>query len=403
MNSRERVLAALRHEEADMVPIDFGAMRSTGISALAYPKLKKYLGIEGGATIIYDLMQQLALPEDEVRERMGGDVVQLHRLCPSFTVPITEWKESTMKDGTPCLVPKEFNPVTDENGDLIMYDNGIPVARMPKDGYYFDNIYYPLKDAETEADIDKLQLSLISDEEVAFLKREVKKLKETGCAILGAFGGNLFETGHGHFGFENFMVKMMTDRDLIEYYLDKITENHIANLKIYLDAVGDDIDVIQMGDDLGMQSAPLLSPKLYKELFKPRHEKIFRYVKEHSNVYVFLHSCGSIIDLIPDLIEAGVDILNPVQTSAVGMDPVKLKREFGKHLTFWGGGCDTQTTLTNGSVADVVREVEERIRIFAPGGGFVFTQVHNIQANIPPEKIVAIYDTAKKFRIYPIK
>ncbi|MGQ9630982.1 MAG: uroporphyrinogen decarboxylase family protein [bacterium] len=404
MNSRERVLTSLQHREPDRVPIDFGAMRSTGIVAPAYARLRDHLGIRGGNVKVYDVFQWLAEPEWEVRKRFGGDVVQLHRLEPAFGIDIKEWKLWKSWDGPEYLVPKGFNPAIAPDGSAEIRDvEGRTIARRPKDGFWFDQVHFPLAEAKTKGDIDRFPWPKISDEEVEYLSEEARRLdEETDCAILGAFGGNILEGGHFDWGYERFMLLLAEDRDLAEYYLNRLSENHIENLKRYLPAVKDHIHIIQVGDDLGMQSGPQMSPKMYRELIKPHHKKIYEYIKENSDLYLFLHSCGGIYELIPDLIEIGVDIINPVQTSAAGMDPARLKREFGKDLTFWGGGVDTQTTVTRGSVKDIRREVEERIRIFAPGGGFVFTQVHNIQADIPPEKVVAIYDTALKKGKYPI-
>jgi uroporphyrinogen decarboxylase len=271
---------------------------------------------------------------------------------------------------------------------------------MPADGLYYEFSYFPLADARTPSDIEKRGWPLISQEEVQFLKQQAERWRrETDKAILGAFGGNILESGQFDFGWGEFMVRLCADRKLIEYYLDRLVEWHLENLELYLSAVRDAIDIVQMGDDLGTQQGLQLSPEMYRQLIKPRHRKVYDYVHEHSDVKVFLHSCGSIVEIIPDLIEIGVDILNPVQTTARGMEPETLKRRFGKEITFWGGGCDTQHVLPFGTVEDVKRDVEERLRIFAEGSGYVFTQIHNIQADIEPEKVVAMYETAKTFRI----
>jgi len=404
MTSRERVRMALNHQEPDKVPIDFGGMRSTGISAIAYNRLKKYLGITCGQTKLYDVFQQLAEPEEEILKIMGGDVIQLHRYEPAFGINIKNWKPGILPDGSECLVPEGFNPVRNQNGDLEIVVDGIPIARMPKGGYYFDVIHHPYENAQTKEDIDKLPLPAITDEELEFLRTEAKrKYEETEYAILGSFGGNIFEQGQLDWGYERYYSELVLNPDLMHYYHERLANAHLEALKKYLDAVGEYIDVIQFGDDLGTQNNSQISVEMYREMIKPYHKMLYQYVrKNYPNVKVFLHSCGSIYNLIPDLIDAGVQVLNPVQLSAKNMDPVKLKKEFGKDLVFWGGGTNTQTTVTFGTVDDIKREVEEYIKIFAPGGGFIFTQVHNIQANIEPEKIVAIYETAKKFRDYPI-
>jgi len=400
LTSRERVRIALNHEEPDIVPIDFGAMRSTGINAIAYNRLKEYLGIKGGHTKVYDIFQQLAEPEEEIMKIMGADVIQLHRYEPAFGINIAEWKQGKLMDGSDCLYPKDFNPVVNEKGDLDIVKDGVAIARMPKDGYYFDVIHHPYAEVRTMDDIDKIPIPEITDEELTYLEKRAKELYEnTNYAILASFGGNILEAGQTDWGYERFFMEMALNPDLIHYYLERLTKAYLRDLEKFLNAVGKYIDVIQFGDDLGTQENTQISLSMYKEIIKPYQSRQYQYVRNnYPNVKVFLHSCGSIYDFIPDLIDAGVEILNPVQLSARKMDPVKLKKEFGKHLTFWGGGINTQTTLTFGTIEDIRKEVEELMRIFAPGGGFVFTQVHNIQANIEPEKVVEVYKTANMLR-----
>ena len=406
MTSRERVLSALRHEEPDIMPIDFGSMRSTGINAMAYNDLKKTLGVVGGHTRVYDIKQLLAEPEQSVLKRFQGDVVQLHRMKPSLGLRIDGWKPSKLMDGSDCEVPEDFSPIVLEDGSEAIFDiNGNLLSKRPKDGLYFDEVYAPLKNAEDPDDIEGFSMPSITQDELAYLEVKAKELYyNTEYAILGAAGVSIFEKGLKDFGYEQYLVNAFTNRDLVEHYLIKLTDAYIEMLDRYIDIVGDYIQIIQFNDDLGMQNAPIIPPGLYRELFKPYHKKIFNFIKsKNKGLYIFLHCCGSIYDLIPDLIEAGIDILNPVQINAAKMDPRNLKREFGKHLTFWGGGCSTQTTLAFGTVDDVIKEAEEMIGIFAPGGGYVFNQVHNIQAGTAPEKIVALFDTAIRLRKYPIK
>ena len=399
MTHRERILCTLNHQEPDKMAIDFGGMRSTGITAVAYNRLRKYLGLPIENTRVYDIMQQLAEPELDILERFGGDVVQLHRLCPAFDIPIDRWKPSTLPDGSPCLMPERFNPVQLPDGSLEIRDDDRVIARMPAGGYWFDQVYHPLANAGSEKDIDAHDFGEISPVEMDYLRKESKRLyEETDYAILCEFGGNLLEGGHGDFGYQRFMELLVMQPELIEYYLDKLVESHLKNLQKYIEAVGDRVQIIQFGDDLGTQEALQISPAMYRKIFKPRHEKLFRYAKEHSNAAVFLHSCGAIYDVIPDLIEIGVDVLNPVQISSPNMQPEKLKKEFGDKLTFWGGGCDTQSVLPYASIEKIKQHVAENIRIFSRGGGFVFNQVHNIQQDIAPERVVAMYETAVQNR-----
>ncbi len=408
MNSRERVLTALNHKEPDMVAIDFGGSKISGIMAVAYNKLKRYLNFKDGQTKLYDIKQQLAEPHPELIKLMGGDVIQLYRLKPTtgMNIKVDRWKKGKLSNEEECLVPEEYYPVKGKNERLEIWEDGNLIAFLPKGGIYFENVYTPLAKASTYKDIDSYPWSEITKEESNFLRARAKKLfYETDFAILGAlgtFGGSFFEIGHLLFGYENFLLKLITDRDLIEYFLDRLLENYLRNTKKYLEIVGKYVHIIQLNDDFGTQDSLLISPVLYREVFKPRQAKLIEFIKKNSKAFTFLHSDGSIKEIIPDLIEIGVDIINPVQTSAKEMDPSKLKAEFGKYITFWGGGIDTQTTLPFGSLEDIEKEVKERIRIFAPGGGYVFCPIHNIQADISPEKILTIFETAKKIRKYPI-
>jgi len=401
-NHRERVLSALNHQETDRIPIDFGAMRSTGIHFSAYVRLKKYLGFDPGRPKVYDLMQNLAEPEREIIEYFDADVVQLHRLYPSFGVSIDAWKEGLFPDGEKCMFPKEFNPVVNEKGDREIIADGKAIARMPKDGFWFDFSYFPLDHASKKEDIDAFPFYQIGDREIKFLRNQIKELKVNypDYAILGAYGGNVFEEGHYQFGYEEYLSLLLENPILAEYFNEKNVEFQLKNLKKYLDVVGDDIDIIQFGDDLGTQTAPYISPKLYRKIIKPYHLKLYETVHHlKPKLKVFLHSCGSIYEIIPDLIEIGVDILNPVQTTAANMDPIRLKTEFGKDLVFWGGGVETQKVMHFGTPEEVRKQVRERIDIFASGGGFVFTQIHNILPDIKPENIVAAYEETHNYRI----
>lgn len=400
MNSRERIIAAINHKEADTLPIDFGGMRSTGIHAVAYRQLQEYLDIKDGKIKLYDVFQQLAEPEPAVLERLGGDVVQLHRLAPAFDIRIDSWKKGILSDGLECLVPEAYTPVENSKGDLEIIADGHVIARMPQGGLYFDQVYHPYSEVETREDIDEIPIPEITDEELEYLRREAKKLYEsTDKAILAAFGGNIFEAGQINWGYEKYFMDLAMNSDLVHYWHNLITESYLRDLDKYLDAIGEYIQIIQFGDDLGTQVALQISQDMYRDMIKPYHKKQFQFVKDkYPQIKVFLHSCGAIYDLIPDLIDAGVDILNPVQISARGMDPRKLKNEFGRDIVFWGGGADMQGFVTANPVDKIGEHTRELIEIFAPGGGFVFNQVHNIQPNISPEKILAIYDTALQYR-----
>lgn len=401
MTSRARIIETLNHRPPDQLAIDFGAMRSTGIHAVAYHKLVQYLGMNLAPARLYDLFQQLAEPQPEMIERFGGDVVQAHQRCPAFGISIADgWKSIKLPDGTPVMAPEGYRPVIEEDGSAYIYVNGVKCARKPSASFYFDLIVHPYQDCETEADIDRIPISDFSEEDLDFLEQEVKMLYETtDKAILLPFGGNIFEAGQMDFGYENFYANLLLEPDLMHYYFNRLCESYMRNLEKLLPRVGKYIQVLQFGDDLGTQQALQVSRETYRDMIFPYHSRQYQFVQNnYPDVKVFLHSCGSIEPLIPDLIDAGVQVLNPVQLSAKNMDPVHLKKEYGKDLCFWGGGANTSQTVTNGSAEDVRRETRALIDIFAPGGGYVFTQVHNIQPGVPAENIVAVYDTALAYR-----
>jgi uroporphyrinogen decarboxylase len=391
MNSRERILTALRHQEPDRVPIDLGAMRSTGITALAYRRLKEHLGIAEGDIYVYDTGQQLAVVESPILDLFDLDVM------PLDLDQLLGWQPYTLPDGHPARIVAGFTTETAPDGSVYQLEDGRRVRYRPPTGLYFDRIYYPLAEATTPADLDPFPLRSYSDDELLLLRNRACHLYEnTDYAIMGNFGGSILEAGQDLRGWEQFMIDLAQGGPFLEAFLEKLTEVHLANLARYLDAVGPYIQIIVMVDDLGTQHGLQISPQMYRRWIKPCHSRIYGHVRQHyPQVYVFLHSCGGIYPLIPDLIEAGVQILNPVQISAAGMDPARLKREFGADLTFWGGGCDTQHTLPHGTPQEVAAEVKRLLDIFAPGGGYVFNQVHNIQADVPPENIVAMLEAAR--------
>lgn len=396
MTSRERVLAALNHEKTDRIPIDLGSSRSTGINAIAYKNLIKYLDIDKNV-VLFDVKQLLALPDEEVLHRLGVDVVILPRLTPSVGVRIDEYKAGELPRGAgSCLLAKAYNPRKLPNGSLGLYDSEDHlIAIRPKGGLYYDEVYIPLQDAVCEADIDKLTFPSISDEEMIWQRERARRIYDnTDFAISGATSTSLFEKALKDWGYENFLCNLYEERELVEYYLDKLTDAYIVMMERYLDAVGDYVQVVQNNDDFGQQMCTIISPQMYREIFKPRHARINAAIRRKCpNMHISLHCCGSIYPLIGDFIEIGYDILNPLQKECANMDPMTIKKQFGKKLTIWGGALSTQTTMTHGSIDDIIREAQEMIRIYAPGGGFVYSQIHNIQADISPEKILAFFDT----------
>jgi len=401
LNSRERVLAALRFEEADRVPIDLGSHRSTGIHAGAYSRLRRHVGLPEKRPRLYDVMQQLADVDEDVLDRFHCDVVQIHRLRPAFGFSIKNWKEMELPDGTPALVPADYAPEPAPQGGWHLDGPDGGRYYMPSDGNYFEAVEAPLSDSPTEKDVDALPWDDLEPADVDFVVRQCRAVREkTDRASLVIFGGNILEAGNGAFGFQNFMCQLAANPAIVGYYLERLTETYLRRLETFLPAVEGLVDIISVGDDLGGQGGPLVSPAMYRRLIKPFQKRVYEHIRNHSSAYLFLHSCGSVSAILDDLIEIGVQIFNPVQTSAANMDPAELKRRWGKNLVFWGGGCDTQRILPRGAPEEVARDVRERVEIFKPGGGFVFTQIHNILAGVPPENVVAMFDAAYEFGTY---
>ncbi len=404
MTSRERIRAALNHQPSDMLPIDFGAHRSSGIAAITYNKLKEYLGYSPETTRLYDLMQQLAIPEPQILDRMGADVMQVMRLSPAFGIKVDRWKCGHLVDGSPCMEPYDYNPVKDEKGfDQIIDPKLGCVAKRPPDGLYYDSARYYLEGTE---DLDELKSKLvvptITDEELAWIETGAKELYyNTDKALLMHVGCAVFEQGQQDFGFEDFYYNLAGEPEMIHYWAEKMTDAYCEILDKMLDRVGPYLDVALFGgDDLGTQISSQMSPQMYREMIKPYHKKIYQFVhKKCPNVKVGLHSCGAIRELIPDLIDAGVDVLNPIQVAAKDMDAQELKNEFGKDLVFWGGGADMQGFIsTCDDLKEIYKHVRKQIEILSEDSGFVFTQVHNILADISPEKVLTIYQAALDFR-----
>jgi uroporphyrinogen decarboxylase len=398
MKPRERVLAALDHCETDRVPIDFSGHRSSGIAAIAYPKLREYLGLPPKPVRVYDVIQQLAVVDEDVLDRFGVDTVELGR---GFAPDDESWLPWTLPDGTPCFVPAWTAIERDDNRWVIRSESGRVLAHMPDGALYFEQTYFPfLEGDDLDAISDALGESMwttiasppgpVDAEKLAEGARRLRA--RTDRAIIGLFGGNLFEVGQFLYRNDVFMMLLAGEPDHARKFLDKLMEIHLANLERFLKAVGDHIDIILFGDDLGMQTGPMMSPAMYCELFKPRHKLLWSRAKELADVKIMLHCCGGVRELLPHVIEAGVDAINPVQISCSGMDAAELKAEFGNDITLWGGGCDTRDILPNGTPEQVDEHTRKQVEILRPGGGFVFQQVHNILANVSAENVTAMFD-----------
>ncbi len=407
MNSRERVRASLAFREPDRVPIDLGGSDSSGIAAAAYAQLKSHLGIPGGVRV-HDVAQMLASVEDSVRERLGIDVVGL----PNYNAGWGEhwnvrnggqYRPWTLPGGgQEVLVPSTMRTRGEpDGGTTLLGASGQRVARMPDGGHYFD----PLPDhseVEVPEPEDFALPDSLDEQALEYYYSTARRLYEnTEYAVLGAaVGCGLFNLAAG--GFENWLCALLRYPERVGAILDRAVECNIPVIEMYNQAAGKYVEAVIFSDDLGTQHGEWLAPDVFKEIFAPRYKRLFGWIHQHTNLKVFFHCCGSIPNLIETLIDCGVDILNPVQTSAAGMDPAELKRRFGGRVVFWGGGVDTQHVLPVASIEQIEAHVAERIAIFAPGGGYVFNPVHNIQAGISPERVVACFSAARRFGAYPV-
>jgi len=423
VNSRERVQTTLQHQEPDRVPLDLGGSAVTGIHVSSVYKLRQALGLDGSGTPVkvVEPYQMLGEVKADLMEALGVDVIGLGSERTLFGFKNEGWKPWTTFDGTPVLVPEGFHTEPEPNGDILMYPEGDrsapPSGRMPEGGYYFDTIIRqpPLDDDALNVQDNLEEFGPISDEELAHFEREAKRLfQETDKAILANFGGTGFgdialvpapwlKHPQGIRDVEEWYASTLTRRNYIYEVFERQCELGLANLERIYEVVGERVAVIFVtGTDFGTQKGPFLSRQTYRELYMPFHQRVDDWVHAHTGWKTFIHTCGSVLALLPDFIEAGFDILNPVQCSAAGMDPRTLKDQFGDRFVFWGGGVDTQRTLPFGSPDEVRREVRERIGIFAPGGGFVFNTIHNVQARVPTENLVALFKAVQEYRDLPL-
>jgi uroporphyrinogen decarboxylase len=341
--------------------------------------------------------------EEDVLQRFGIDTIELGR---AFALEDRHWAEWVLPDGTPCLMPVWALPQRAANEWVLRSPCGRIIAHMPDGCLYFEQAYYPF---EKEDDLDRI--AELFDEGMwtgvksppgplvagpagaDVLAAGARQLRQqTDRAILGLFGGNLLEMGQFFYRNDHFLLLLAGQPKRAHEFLDRVMEIHLANLERFLQAVGPYIDIIVFGDDLGMQSGPQISPKMYREFFQPREKILWRRAKELANVKIQLHCCGGVRPLLEGLIEAGLEAINPVQITCRGMEPADLKKDFGARLTFWGGGCNTRDVLSHGTPVQVRDHVRRLRDIWRPGGGFVFQQVHNILANVPPANVVAMYE-----------
>lgn len=408
MTGRERIVESLNHKEPDKVPVDFGGHRSSGIAALAYKRLREYLGLPRKPIKVYDVIQQMAVIDDDVFEALGDpDTVEMGR---TFCLDDEGWKPWTLPDGSDCLIPSHIQ--VEQRGDhwYMKAPSGKEGGIMKKGMIYFDQTLFPwaeglqpglegLEEALDDIIWSNLTPPNLRDIDYGELSRRAEAFREsTDKAIIGLFGGSFYETSQFLLRHDNCMTLMALEPDKFQRLMEKLLDLHTEAVRRFLEAAGPYIDIIVVSDDLGMSTGPQISPDMYGELLKPYHKKLYKVIHDkQQGIKTLLHCCGGVRELYDGFIEAGVDAQNPVQTNCRGMDPKELKREFGGRITFWGGGCDTARVLPMGTPEEVRDHVLERLEIFAPGGGFVFQQVHNIVADVPPENIAAMFQAIREF------
>ena len=399
MTPRERIIATLEHRAPDRVPLDIGGTESSGLTAIAYNRLRPLLKLPPRAPQIFDVYQQLAKIPDDLRAVLEVDTVPL-------LIEPRRWRQFTLSDGSPCEIPEKWNPLPDDGYLVVRNEQGRIIARMPADGLYFESVNPPLAQVSSPAElgrhkevIESYDWPPFADESLEQIAARAKQLfEQTDLCVVANLQLHLLAAGQMLRGYENFVIDLLVNKPLAHALLEMLTDAYIRRCRQYLGRCGRYIQVVLVNDDLGTQTGPMISPASYKEMIFPYQKRLFGFIKRNTDAHLLFHSCGSVYRFIPDLIEAGVDALNPVQVSAADMDTKRLKRQFGKDICFWGGGCDTQHILNAGTPRQIEQEVARRIDDLSAGGGFIFTQVHNVQPDVPPQNFMAMIEAFRKYR-----
>lgn len=417
MTSRERLIRTLNHEDPGPVVVDLGSTSVSGIAAGALARLREALGFPPEPVRVHEPFQLLGEVDQDVREALGIDVAGIFTPTTMFGYRNDGWKNWRLPDGTEVLVGRGFVTTQDADGSTLMHPGGDPrnppSARLPKGGYYFDNIVRqePLDGLELDARKDyEGQLGVYGEEDLRYFEGQAQRLyEETDLGLIFAFfGGGIGDVAmlpgpsqtrpRGIRDVTEFYIAHITEPNYVKDLYALWTEVALENLALFREAVGERIQAVAVsGTDFGTQRSELISPDFFREFYKPYFKRMNDWVHAHTSWKTFYHTCGSIVNLLDDLVEAGVDILNPVQCSAEGMNPTMLKERYGKKLVFWGGAVDTQKTLPFGSPEEVKGETLARLRLFAPGGGFVMNAIHNIQQPTPVANILAFFEAARDY------
>jgi len=421
MNSRERVRKALNHEQPDRIPLDLGGSAVTGMHVSSVYLLRQALQLDPPGTPIkviepYQLLGEI---KPDLMDALGVDVIPLPSPRTLFGFPNENWKPWTTFDGTPVFVPESFNTELEPDGSLLMYPEGDrsapPSGKMPAGGFYFDTLVRqpPLDEEHLNPEDNLQEFGEISRQDLEYFANTANHLYEgTDKALLASFGGTAFgdialvpvpwiKYPRGIRDIAEWYMSTTSRREYVYEVFERQCEIGLKNLEKIHNLVGDRVTAVFVtGTDFGTQNGLFISPKAYRALYMPFHKQVNDWIHQHTAWKSFIHSCGSVYRLIPDFIEAGFDILNPVQTSAAEMDPKQLKELFGERISFWGGGIDTQRTLPFGTPEEVRSEVKERMEIFGKNGGFIFNPIHNVQARVPMENLLALYEAVKDYRFF---
>jgi hypothetical protein len=415
MTSKERLNTALAHKSPDKMAIDFGGTPVSGIHVWAIDKIREHYGLERNPVRVIEPYQMLGEIDDELRDVIGIDTIGLTPRLTMFGFPNEDWKEFDTFWGQKVLVPGNFNTRLDDQGSLLLYPEGDmsvdPCAKMPAAGYFFDAIIRqePIDDSALNPEDNLEEFGYISETDLEYWEGEFSRVRDSGKSIVANFGGTAFgdialvpgmnlKHPKGIRDVAEWYMSTLMRRDYIHAVFEKQCEIAISNLQEIYDLAGDIVDVLFIcGTDFGTQDSQFCSADDFDGLYAPYYKKVNSWLHENTSCKSFKHSCGAIEPLLDNIIESGFDIINPVQINAVGMDARELKKNYGDRIVFWGGGVDTQKVLSLGSPKDVEKQVLEQCEIFSKNGGFIFNSVHNVQANVPVENLVAMIEAVKKF------
>ena len=410
----ERLVAALNHKQPDAIPVDFGGTNVTGMHVSCVAALRDYYGLEKRLVRVLETAQMLGQIDEDLLDAMGIDVIGVFRRTTKWGVPAECWKSWEL-NGLEVLVPGDFNTTVDENGDTLVYPQGDtsvpPSGRMPRGGYFFDCIVRqePIDEEKLNPEDNMEEFSLISQEDIDSLVRATHEAGATGRGVVGNFGGTAFgdiaivpapalKHPKGIRDITEWYVSTSSRQDYVHKVFKRQCEIALQNLEKVHAAIGNSVQAVYIcGTDFGTQTSAFCSVKTFRNLYFPYYKQVNDWIHSHTTWKTFKHSCGAVSKFLPSMIEAGFDILNPVQCSATGMEPEQLKANFGDQLVFWGGGVDTQDVLPFRTHAEVREQVLRRCEVFAAGGGFVFNSIHNVQARTPVENIVAMIDAVHEF------